>query len=132
MTRKGNSSLAQYKAILLYMSKEFGINQTDPNKFQMFNSSEFNDAFKDQIFKDSTVKLVDVGDKDSYDKWLGKQYLDDLEALADCPYSTDPTDPTDPDIKGSAGVVSSLALSIISAAMFTVLSAWSPTPKYQW
>ena len=120
MTRKGNSFLAQYKAILLYMSKEFGINQTDPNKFQMFNSSEYNSAFKDQIFKDSTIKLVDVGDKDSYDKWLGKQYQDNLEALADCPYSTDPTEP---DIKGSAGVVSSLALSIISAAMFTVLSA---------
>lgn len=119
MARKGNSFLAQYKAILLYMSKEFGINQTDPNKFQMFNSTRYN-SFKDQIFKDSTVKLVDVGDKNSYDKWLGKQYLDDLEALAECPYSTDPTDP---DTKGSAGVVSPLALSVISAAMFTVLSA---------
>lgn len=102
------------------MSENFGINQTNPQQFQMFNSTKYN-PYKDKMFSDSTVKLVDVGEKDSYDKWLGQQYQDDLKALH-CPKPVDPTD-EDKDPEASAGAVSSLAVLVVSAAVFTVLNA---------
>lgn len=104
------------------MSEKFGINQTNPQQFQMFNSTKYG-GYKDQIFSDSTVKLVDVGGKDSYDKWLGLQYQSDLKALH---YCDKPVDPTDDDPKASAGTVSSLVVLVVSAAVFTVLTAWIP------
>ena len=101
------------------MSKHYGINQTDPKVFQMFNSSKYNE-FKDQMFMDSTVRLVDVGDKDTYEKWLGKRYQEDLKALR-CPPPIRPTD-DDKDIKGSASAISSLVVLVVSASVFTVLN----------
>lgn len=51
--------------------------------FQLFNSNKY--GGKDLLFKDSTKKLVAVGvDKDTSVKFLGKVYLDDLEALTKC------------------------------------------------
>lgn len=120
MTRKGHSSIAFYKTSLLYMSKRYGINQTNPNDFQMFNSTAYQG--KDLLFKDSTVRLVDIGEKNIYDKWMTKQYQDELNALLKC--ATDSTDPTDhdKDIKGNAGVTSSLAGFVFSAVVLAVLS----------
>ena len=51
--------------------------------FQLFNSSKY--GGKDLLFKDSTKKLVHVGNKKSSVEWLGEKYLDDLEALTMCP-----------------------------------------------
>ena len=88
MVKKGNTNSANYKRLLLDASDNYGITQTNPNMFQLFESSKYNGT--DLLFKDSTKKLVDVGEKDTYQKWLGDQYLKDLEALDACP-STGPS-----------------------------------------
>lgn len=49
------------------------------NKFKLFDSDEFGGS--NLLFKDSTVNLVDVGDKDTAEKWLSEEYAEDLDAL---------------------------------------------------
>ncbi|XP_069069248.1 melanotransferrin isoform X2 [Pleurodeles waltl] len=51
-------------------------NSTD---FSMFNSTAY--GGKDLIFKDATERIVEAGDKDTYSKWLGKEYIDSLEGM---------------------------------------------------
>ena len=83
MTKSGHSHIASFKQLLVKASEMYGENQTDWNMFQMFNSSKYGGG-KNLLFKDSTTKLVNVGDKDTYTKWLGDVYLQDLEALSMC------------------------------------------------
>ena len=45
----------------------------------MFDSSNYEGS--NLLFKDSTLELVAAGDKDTYQKWLGDEYLEALEAL---------------------------------------------------
>ena len=89
MVKKGNANNANYRQLLLHASKVAGINQTDPTQFQLFNSSKYKG--KDLLFKDSTKQLVDVKDKNTYEKWLGTDYLEDLKALKACPTTPQPT-----------------------------------------
>ena len=89
MVKRGNVNNANYRQLLLYASKVAGINQTDPTQFQLFNSSKYKG--KDLLFKDSTKQLVDVKDKNTYEKWLGTDYLEDLKALTACPTTPRPT-----------------------------------------
>ena len=110
MVKKGNTNSANYKRLLLDASDNYGITQTDPNMFQLFESSKYNGT--DLLFKDSTKKLVDVGEKDTYQKWLGDQYLKDLEALDACP--TTPTTPINPSAGGNINKLQSL-VAMISA-----------------
>jgi len=92
MIKVGASNAANFKNLLIKASDELGINQTDSSKFQLFNSTKYNG--KDLLFKDSTKKLVDVGEKKTYNLWLGKSYMDDLDALEACPTTTGPGGPT--------------------------------------
>ena len=83
MVKKGNTNNANYRNLLLKASDKYGINQTNSSMFQLFESSKYSGS--DLLFKDSTKKLVNVGEKDTYQKWLGDDYLKDLEALDGCP-----------------------------------------------
>ena len=87
MTREGSSDKANYASILLKASDEYG-NDTG-SVFRMFDSGKW--GGKDLLFKDSTIKLVDVSAK-NYTALLGYSYLKDLEALNACP--TTPTSGT--------------------------------------
>ena len=84
MTKKGSSNRANYASILIKASDAYG-NDTGSG-FRMFDSGKWNG--KDLLFKDSTIKLIDVSKK-TYEEFLGDSYLKDLEALNACP--TTPT-----------------------------------------
>lgn len=50
------------------------------NGFVMFNSTSYGDGKKDLLFKDKATGLQDVGDQNTYIKWLG-EYAKDIDAL---------------------------------------------------
>ena len=56
----------------------------DGTAFKMFDSADYSGS--NLLFKDSTQSLVDVGNQDTYDKWLSEEYVQDLEALY-CEYT---------------------------------------------
>ena len=65
-----------YEHFCFFFQQKFGASSTD---FKMFDSSNYNGT--NLLFKDSTKSLVAAGDKDTYQKWLGDEYLKALEAL---------------------------------------------------
>ena len=89
VTKSGHDSYSNFKQLLLKASMDYGVRQTNYSMFQLFNSSKY--GGKDLLFKDSTKKLVDVGERNSYQKWLGSEYLEDLKVLNSCiTYSSAP------------------------------------------
>lgn len=48
----------------------------------MFNSSAY--GGEDLLFKDYTVKLIDVKEKNSTEAWLGQKYFNTLRTLSWC------------------------------------------------
>ena len=101
MVKKGNANNANYRELLLHASKVAGITQNNPTQFQLFNSSKYKG--KDLLFKDSTKQLVDVKDKNTYEKWLGTDYLEDLKALTPCPTTPRPNTPSPTRPRPTAG-----------------------------
>ena len=61
MVKRGNTNNANYRKLLLEASDSYGMNQTNSNMFQLFESFKY--SGRDLLFKDSTRKLVDVGEK---------------------------------------------------------------------
>lgn len=78
MSRPGNK-VAGLKQTLLRLDEFF---KTNSHLFQMFNSSAY--GGKDLLFKDSTVKLIDVKEKNSTEAWLGQKYFNALRTLSSC------------------------------------------------
>ncbi|ETE58627.1 Serotransferrin, partial [Ophiophagus hannah] len=64
---------------LLDKAQDFFGDDNNPYGFKMFSSSEFQK--QDLIFKDSTVKIVPVGERRTFESWLGRPFLDSLEGL---------------------------------------------------
>ncbi|XP_068677681.1 serotransferrin-like isoform X2 [Montipora foliosa] len=82
VTKSGHDLYSKFKDLLLKASMDYGVGQTNYSMFQLFNSSKYGGS--DLMFKDSTKKLVDVGNKNTYKKWLGSEYLEDLKVLSSC------------------------------------------------
>ncbi|KAI8511347.1 antigen p97 [Branchiostoma belcheri] len=58
--------------LLKGVQEQFGSDENE-NDFQLFDSSSF--GGHDLLFRDDTQHLVEVGSKDSWEKWLGQEYL---------------------------------------------------------
>lgn len=76
------------------MSEMYGVNQTNPSQFQLFNSTKYNG--EDLLFKDSTTTtLVAIAkEKQTYQGYLGNDYVIDIEALTECDFLTTTQPPT--------------------------------------
>ncbi|XP_072897487.1 melanotransferrin [Hemitrygon akajei] len=73
---------------LLDKGQEHFGSKSNSNDFHMFNSSVY--GGKDLLFKDSTVKIISIEEKDTYDKWLGKSYLEAIEKI-ECSAAANPS-----------------------------------------
>lgn len=78
VTRKGNTKIAAIITILTDMSEMYGVNQTNPSQFQLFNSTKYNG--EDLLFKDSTTTLVAIAtEKQTYQGYLGNDYVKEAQ-----------------------------------------------------
>ena len=69
------------------MCEKYGENQTDWNKFQLFNSSKYGGS--NLLFKDSTTSLkAQAADKQDFMDYLGKMYGENVDSLIQCNYNS--------------------------------------------
>ncbi|XP_048397817.1 melanotransferrin [Stegostoma tigrinum] len=64
---------------LLDKGQDFFGQDDNPNGFKMFNSSAYDGS--DLLFKDSTVRIISVGEKTTYEEWLGRPYLEAIKKI---------------------------------------------------
>ncbi|XP_038671910.1 melanotransferrin-like [Scyliorhinus canicula] len=64
---------------LLDKGQDFFGHDDNLNGFKMFNSSDYGGS--DLLFKDSTEKIISVGEKITYEDWLGKNYLEAMKRI---------------------------------------------------
>ena len=84
VTREGNSDISKIIEILTAMSDMYGSNQTDWNKFQLFNSTKYGDG-SNLLFKDSTTELKEIpSDNQTYTGYLGEDYGPNRDAMGSC------------------------------------------------
>nr|AKZ20816.1 melanotransferrin 3 [Holothuria glaberrima] len=72
---KSDAEKSQIKDVFLQGQKRFG--SDDNSDFKLFDSEDYEGS--DLLFKDSTASLVDVGNRNTYDTWLSKEYLEGLK-----------------------------------------------------
>ena len=121
MIKSAHTHNSDFKSLLLHLSADYGITQTNSSDFQLFNSSKY--GGNDLLFKDSTKKLVDVGNKNTYELWLGDKYLSDLEELTSCP-STSPTSPTSLTLSPTAfGEINKPQLAVVMVSLLSAVIA---------
>ena len=78
MTKNGNSNKANYVKVLVKASEQYG---NDSGRFALFDSTKY--GKKNLLFKDSTVKLVDVSSQ-NYEQFLGAEYMKVIKGLNEC------------------------------------------------
>ncbi|XP_072017107.1 melanotransferrin-like [Amphiura filiformis] len=75
---KSNSYVQSVETLLTDAQKMFGSDQ-NVNGFKMFDSSAYGGT--DLLFLDSTQALETLGNRDTYEEYLGKEYLEALRAI---------------------------------------------------
>ncbi|XP_068748591.1 melanotransferrin-like [Montipora capricornis] len=121
VTKSGHNSYSEFKRLLLKASVDYGVNQTNFNMFQLFNSSQY--GGKDLLFKDSTMKLVDVRDRNSYEKWLGSEYLEDLKVLTSCPSTEGPSPPDEGPSASAPDEMKKPQLAVVMVSFIAIVTA---------
>ncbi|XP_068724056.1 melanotransferrin-like [Montipora capricornis] len=85
VTRKGNADVDNIVKILQEMSEKYGNKQTNPGKFQLFNSKNYSSSSGNLIFKDSAIALVAIAKENrTYEDFLGDDFVKNAKALNSC------------------------------------------------
>lgn len=103
------------------MSDAYGSKQTDPAKFQLFNSTKYSGT--NLLFKDSSTALVAIAkDNQTYQGFLGDDYVKDTEALKSCDFMKSTTSPSLTTVVPTA--VSTMATANTLLMLFIALSVF--------